>query len=438
MTVDMLIKIFYSKNMFKKLLISVITVFTFLTFAFPAEASTLYLSPGSKNIPQGTTVSVSVGISTGGESVNGVSAYLSYPTDKLEVASIYYGSRFDLAAEGTYGGGSIRISRGSIAGVVGNVTIATISFRGKSLGQGTVAFVGGSAAPRTSDSSDSLNLGGSAGGVYTVVVPPPVAPTPTGQQVIPLAISNVKTSSISTTSATITWETNRESDSTVEYGLLPNKYFLSLSDETLTVTHTAKLEGGALVPGATFHFRVKSKDEKGNEAVSNNYSFQIKGFDVTVRIKDFANNPVADTNVYLYTDPQKSRTDSNGEAHFANVTPGKHLVVVKLKNNFEKTGDIEVLDTPLSQSFVVPVDTTIKAGVDNTGLLIGLLVIVTILVVIIIIIAILVIKKRPGGEETSQEQQPLQTWQQQPSEETSNVQTLEQPPSPPIQPPVQP
>src|SRR3989304_6359093 len=155
-------------SMPKKFSLFLFFIFYFLFFTSSALASTFYLSPGSRNIPQGSTVSVNVGINTAGESVNGVSTYLSYPADKLDVAWISYGSRFDIAAEGTYGGGSIRISRGSVAGEVGNVNIATIGFRGKALGTtATVAFVGGSAAPRTSNSSDSLNLGGSSGGVYT-------------------------------------------------------------------------------------------------------------------------------------------------------------------------------------------------------------------------------------------------------------------------------
>jgi len=401
--------------MFKKLLIFLITLVAFLTFASLSFASTLYLSPGSANIPQGTIRSVSIGINTAGESVNGVSAYLSYPADKLEVAYLSYGSRFDLAAEGTYGGGSIRISRGSIAGVVGNVNIATIGFKGKSLGTATVAFVGGSAAPRTSDSSDSLNLGGSTGGTYTVVVPPPVTPTPTGGQSAKLLISNVKVSDISTSAATISWETNEKSDSTVEYGLTQDKYFLSLSDETLSATHTAKLEGEVLTPGVTYHFRVKSKDEKDKEAVSSNYTFQLKGYDVRIRITDVANNPVVDTDVFIYSDPQKSRTDSNGEVHFSNVTPGKHLVVVKLKGNLDKTGEIDVLDSPLSQSFTLTVDTT-KNKADNTGPY-------TILLVVILIVvgaAVLVIWKRRRQNPPIQQQPPIQvpTQNEPPSQTT--------------------
>lgn len=410
MAIDSISIFVYSNYMSKKLIIFLIFIFSFLIFVRYAKASTLYLSPGSTNIPAGSVVSVSVGINTAGESVNGVSAYLSYPTDKLEVAWISYGSRFDLAAEGTYGGGSIRISRGSISGVVGNVNVATVGFKGKSLGTATVAFVGGSAAPRSSDSSDSLNLGGSSGGIYTVVAPLPITPTPTGGEVSKLLISNVKVNAISTNSATITWETNEKSDSTLEFGLFAKDYFISVSDKNLTLDHSIKVEGKALTPGTAFHFIVKSKDEAGNEAVSSNQTFQLKGYDVKVKILDLANNPVKDTDVYLYTEAQKLKTDSNGEAHFANVTLGKHLVVVKLKNNFDKTGEIDVLDSPSLQSFVLKVDAAKSKTYDEISILIGLLVVI---VIITIIVAVLVIKKRRGGTTTSnigeapQVQQPL-------------------------------
>lgn len=391
--------------MFKKPITFLIVLFSFLALVPSAYASTLYLSPGSASIPQGTIRSVSVGINTAGESVNGVSAYLSYPADKLEVAWVNYGSRFDIQAERSFGGGSIRISAGSISGVVGNVTVATIGFRGKALGQATVAFVGGSAAPRTSDSSDSLNLGASTGGTYTVVVPLPVTPTPTGGSGTELLISNVRVSDISTSSATITWETNEKSDSTVEYGLIPGKYFLSLSDQTLSATHTARLEGEALTPGATFHFKVKSKDKKDNEAVSSNYTFQLEGYNVKIRITDAENNPLPDTEVYLYSNPQRSRTDVNGEVQFSNVTVGKHLVAIKLAAGFEKTKEIEVLDSPLSQSFTVTVDTAESKAAYDTPLLIGL---VALVVIIIIIVGVVVyfIKRRGGGTENPPIQAP--------------------------------
>lgn len=376
--------------MFKKICLSLILVFSFLVFVPSVFASTLYLSPGSTNISQGSTVSVSIGINTAGESVNGVSAYLSYPADKLEVASISYGGSFSIAAEGSYGGGGIRISRGSISGVVGNVNVATVGFRGKSRGTATVSFIGGSAAPRTSDSSDSLSLGASTGGTYkiaagssvTTTVTPSAAPTPKDSSAP--VIKDIKVSLVSTTSAAISWTTDEKADSTVEYGLNADKYFLSMYDSSLKTEHSLKLEGPALTPGTFFHFRIKSKDASGNEAVSENKTFQLKGYTVSIKVFDQRSKPVQDTEVFLYTEPMKSRTSVKGEAVFTNVAPGRHLVVVKLSNNLDRTGEINVQDSPMTQSFLLGIDTGISTTfvIFVTIALTGLLAVIAVLIIL--------------------------------------------------------
>ena len=392
--------------MLKKLLIFLGLAVSFVFFVSQAFASTLYLSPGSANIPLGSTISVSVGLNTGGDSINGVSAYLSYPSDKLEVTYASCVGAFGIAAERSYGGGGIRISCGSISGASGSVTVATIGLRGKGEGKATVSFIGGSAAARTADSSDSLNLGGSAGGVYTIgPASKSSAPSPnqTGapstaspKDTIKPVISNILISKITVNTATITWTTTEDSDSAVEYGLNPNKYFLSSSDKKLTAKHSVVLDASLLTPGLMLNFRVKSKDASGNEAVSINQTLQLKGYTVTVRILDTNNKPVTkDTEVLLYSDPVRSKTSSNGEAVFSDVTPGKHLVVVKLKGS-DKTGEIDVKDSPSSQSFFIIVDAT----ASNTS---SLIVYVFTLIVLVGAGAFIfiTIKRKPTKPDTS-------------------------------------
>jgi hypothetical protein len=356
----------YSKNlnflpMFKQKLAFLILIFSFLIFVPHASASTLYLSPGSANIPQGSVVSVSIGLNTGGDSVNGVSAYLAYPADKLEVAWISYGGAFSIAAEGTYGGGGIKISRGSISGVTGSVNVATVGFRGKALGSATVAFIGGSGAPRASDSSDSLNLGGSSGGTFTVVAPlsggqagKTATPSPAKDQKVP-GISNINVSLISTTAATISWVTDEEASSVVEYGLQSNKYFLAAGDQALTTSHVVKIEGPVLSPGTIFHYRIRSKDTAGNEGVSADKTFKLKGYNVTLKILDKENKPLSKVQVLLYPEPDKSQTSPTGDVSFTDITAGKHVVVVKV-NGFDRVSEIIVQDAPLSQVFELNID----------------------------------------------------------------------------------
>lgn len=148
-----------------------IVLAAFLIFFFAGNAvyaSTFYLSPRNTSILSGDIVPVDVVINTNNESVNGVSAYLSYPKDLVEVEWITYGEAFSVQAEESYGDGLVKISRGSFLGEAGDVIIATIGFKGRAIGEAVVSFVADSAAPRTSDSSDSLNLSESTGATFTV------------------------------------------------------------------------------------------------------------------------------------------------------------------------------------------------------------------------------------------------------------------------------
>lgn len=397
------------------LIVSAVGMFLLLpTLVF---ASTLYLSPGKTTIPIGGTVAVAIRLNAGGDAVNAVSAVLSYPADKLDVVYVSPSSAFAIGAENTYGGGVIKVSRGSLSGVSGNVGVATIGFRGKSAGSATVSFIGGSSAPRASDSSDSLSLGGSAGGTFTVggTAPAPVKKTTTTTTtttkpvaVVPLNITDTKIDSVSSGSATISWKTNIEADSAIEYGLDKNEYFLSESDEKLTLSHQIKIENPMMTPGLKFHFRVKSKDDSGNISTSEDQEFQIPGFQVKIKVTDDIGRPLSGIEVLLYSDPLKATTDTNGEAIFQNVSEGKHLAVVKTLGT-EKTAEVNVLGTSTSQPNSSN-NVNIKIGAASSG---GLAVVsqsqwitflaIVVSTIIILAVILLVLKRRYKVVETNRQ-----------------------------------
>lgn len=370
--------------MIKKLLILAICLIAFLSLAQASFASTLTLSPATVNISQGSIVPVQVKLNTNGESINGVSAYLSYSQDKLEVASITYGnSSFDIAAESSFGAGTIKISRGSINGVSGNVTVATINFKGKSQGIGTVSFINGSGAPRTSNSTDSLNLAGSTRGTYTVTE------SKTSEDILPsgeLAIKDILVSFISTNSATISWTTDEESDSTVEYGLQQDRYILEVHEKTLVKEHKIVIQGN-LIPGEIFHYRVKSKDNSG-EVISKNMTFQLKGYSVKITVLDSKDNPVEDAQVTLYSNPVRQITDEDGIAVFSDVSPARHLVVIK-SNNIETSKEIDVKENALSE-FSLTLD-PVKGGSNNILLAIFY---ASLAIIAVIIVGMIVVRKK--------------------------------------------
>ncbi|MBI2338398.1 carboxypeptidase regulatory-like domain-containing protein [Candidatus Daviesbacteria bacterium] len=350
------------KRFLKLLPILSIAIFIFFILPKTSFASTFYLSPGGGSVYTGGVTSVQIRLSTGGDAVNGASAYLSYPADKLDVAWVSGGSAFAIEAEKSFGGGIIKVSRGSINPVSGDVNVATIGFKGKSAGSAAVSFIGGSAAPRASDSSDSLNLGGSRGGVYNVVAggapakPAQASSTKAspGNNIAQLLISDIKATA-SVSSATIAWKTNGEADSVVEYGLEQDKYFLNASDAKLTLDHSLKLENAFLTPGLKLHFRIKSKDAEGHETSSEDQILQLLGYQVKVKVVDEAGNPLSGVEVWLYSEPVKAVTDANGEATFDNVSPGKHLAVVK-SGDGDRSTEIEVSadSAPVAASEALP------------------------------------------------------------------------------------
>lgn len=90
----------------------------------------------------------------------------------------------------------------------------------------------------------------------------------------PPIISNVAASNITTSAATITWTTDKISDSQVEYGLTTSYGASTPLNLALVASHVVTLSD--LQTGATYHYRVRSKDAAGNLAVGNDATFTTK------------------------------------------------------------------------------------------------------------------------------------------------------------------
>lgn len=87
----------------------------------------------------------------------------------------------------------------------------------------------------------------------------------------PPAILEVGISSITETTAVITWTTDEPATSQVEYGESADYGSITPSDEEPTTNHSVTLT--ELEQDTAYHFRVKSTDEAGNEATSSDSTF---------------------------------------------------------------------------------------------------------------------------------------------------------------------
>ena len=347
-------------------------------------AGSLYLSPGARSVAQGANFSIGVRINTGGDPVNGVQANLAYPANMLDFIGISAsGTAFEIQAEAAGGGGAVRIARGTLSPKSGDRLVATVTFRAKlSSGSAAVSFAGGSAVVRSTDNADIL--AGSSGGTYSfspplpVPTPTPVATSSASVDNTPLEISDVKLEEVGLNKATISWKTNKPATSHVEYGP-SEKLGITASDTNLKTEHKLALESKLLVPGTTYYYQVKSKDEADNEVAGQIEKFQTKGFKVKIRVLDSEGRPLAGVKVILYSERLEAVTNQDGIVEFNNVSPGKHSshVVVGKQTFADEINVKESLAEP--QEYTLNVATggvsTGQLVVYAVGLAVGLLVI---------------------------------------------------------------
>ncbi len=88
---------------------------------------------------------------------------------------------------------------------------------------------------------------------------------------IPPNVSGVEIVKNSDTSVTITWSTDEDADSLVNYGLQPDYGIVRIPVPDRTA-HEITLDN--LEPGRVYYFRVVSADEEGNQGISADYKFQ--------------------------------------------------------------------------------------------------------------------------------------------------------------------
>jgi hypothetical protein len=83
-------------------------------------------------------------------------------------------------------------------------------------------------------------------------------------------IFNMETS-VTTTTATISWDTTKYSTSQIEYGETDSYGSTTVLDADMVADHSVIVDGLSL--NTTYHYRVKSTDSVDNEEVSGDYSF---------------------------------------------------------------------------------------------------------------------------------------------------------------------
>src|SRR5262249_5861280 len=117
----------------------------------------------------------------------------------------------------------------------------------------------------------SMNLNGGAGPNTTFSGNASVSNIRIEVTIAPPVISNVAAGGINATGATITWTTDFNSDSQVEYGTTTAYGQSTTLNSALVTAHSQGLSG--LTAGRVYHYRVKSRDAYGNLALSVDFTF---------------------------------------------------------------------------------------------------------------------------------------------------------------------
>jgi HYDIN/CFA65/VesB family protein/Ig-like domain-containing protein/SdrD B-like protein/immunoglobulin I-set domain protein len=94
-----------------------------------------------------------------------------------------------------------------------------------------------------------------------------------------LSITNVQTTSLTTSTSQIVWTTNVPADSAVAFGTTPYYGTSTPVDSTMVTSHQMTLSG--LSAGTTYYYQVSSTDSKNNNGKSGGHKFATAGFNIS-------------------------------------------------------------------------------------------------------------------------------------------------------------
>jgi hypothetical protein len=335
----------YASKFLGVAIISLALVGGFFLHQVLAATGTLYVSPATTSVKNGSNFTASIRLNPG-TAVDTVSAVLTYDTAKLTYVSINYsGSPFTTQLP-KIESGRIQVDSALLGGTVSTDSlVANVTFTAK-VGSGSSSLgLTGNAVNGGTTTNPAVT-----GGTVNFTTPPPATtpppPPPTTTTKPPTTTTKPPTSTPPTTTpptstpalnppaikdVKVQYSTAAVSATTASpvslyarYGLTDDNLSTQTAATPLGTAHTVVFDPSNLVPGVTYYYVVYAKDAQGKEAHTDVQSFTTKGLTVTVGVFDKNHVPIKGKTVTLHSSPQSGKTDKNGFVTFKNVAAGNH------------------------------------------------------------------------------------------------------------------
>jgi Carboxypeptidase regulatory-like domain len=226
-------------------------------------------------------------------------------------------------------------------------------------------------------------------------VPTPVPELNTNNGVLEIKDFTVK--SVTKTSVTLAWTTNKPTKSQIDYGPDDSFGYTEVADG-FTIDHTVTLKNDNIKAGSRYFGVVKAIDEKGATISTDRFVFTTEGNTIELRLTDASGKPLVGAKVTIDGTDETGTTDAQGLVTFTGLRSGK-LNYKVTKDGKEYSGVLSVSDKDGTQSFV---EKTTIAG-KKTGkawwwwLLVAFFVLL--LIGLIWFVVVWLLGKRRGGND---------------------------------------
>lgn len=159
----------------------------------------------------------------------------------------------------------------------------------------------------------------------------------------PAVISDIKVATTTATSTVISWKTDKNTDSMINYNI--SRDYGIVRDPTAGYTHEMALEN--LAADQTYYFKIISTDADGNQSISNDLNFTTINDKPTTTPEATAKpieNPASPDQVESNNGPGMGEGDGTG-----NTAPKVTQEIMDLLNQVQEEGTLDLIESKVLQ-----------------------------------------------------------------------------------------